>query len=139
MVGLTWTRWDVTLALISRRGMVIDVSFFEHLVAHQCSDEWSFYEITGCPTGYTALGGIVTSAPTVQIIANKVIVFARGTDGAIYYQSSSGSNFSGARGSCRDGFSAFPRACFGYGGPICGRFAAGRWQFESKWLSLPRV
>ena len=55
----------------------------------------SFNATTGCFTNYTALGGIISSDPTASVISSRVIAFARGTDGAIYFQSSTGGTFSG--------------------------------------------
>jgi hypothetical protein len=54
--------------------------------------------VTGCPVGYTALGGVVSFAPTASVINNRVVVFARGTDGSIYFQFSSNNTFSGWNG-----------------------------------------
>ncbi|MCU0240397.1 MAG: hypothetical protein MUC29_13235, partial [Pyrinomonadaceae bacterium] len=51
--------------------------------------------INDCPSGYTSLGGIISSEPTTSVLDDKVYVFARGTDGAVYYQTSTGSAFSG--------------------------------------------
>ncbi|KIX08907.1 uncharacterized protein Z518_03564 [Rhinocladiella mackenziei CBS 650.93] len=45
---LVW--WDATLAMISRQGMRLGSSYFQHLVRTEKEDGWSFYEITGCPT-----------------------------------------------------------------------------------------
>lgn len=47
--NLTRARWDATLALISRQGTFIDQSYLEHLILSQGQDEWSFYDLTGCP------------------------------------------------------------------------------------------
>jgi YD repeat-containing protein len=53
----------------------------------------------GCPTGYTSLGGVITADPTVSVLSNKMLVFVRGTDGAVYYQiTTDGSNYSGYLG-----------------------------------------
>ncbi|KFY08400.1 hypothetical protein V492_06265 [Pseudogymnoascus sp. VKM F-4246] len=41
--------WDATLALISRQGIIIDQSYLDHLILSQGQDEWSFYDLTGCP------------------------------------------------------------------------------------------
>jgi hypothetical protein len=54
--------------------------------------------VNECPTGYSSLGGIITSDPTTTVLAGKVYVFARGTDGAVYYQTSTGGAFSGWQG-----------------------------------------
>lgn len=51
--------------------------------------------VTGCPWNYSSLGGIISSDPTTSVFAGKIFVFARGTDGAVYYQYSSGGAFSG--------------------------------------------
>ena len=48
-VQLTQPRWDATLALISRQGIIIDQSYLDHLMLSQGQDEWSFYDLTGCP------------------------------------------------------------------------------------------
>ena len=45
----TYTRWDATLALVSRQGTFIDQSYLEHLVLSKGQDEWSFYDLIGCP------------------------------------------------------------------------------------------
>ncbi|KAI1614983.1 fungal-specific transcription factor domain-containing protein [Exophiala viscosa] len=45
---LVW--WDATLAMISRQGVRLHPSYFEHLLNHELNDGWSFYELTGCPT-----------------------------------------------------------------------------------------
>ncbi|KAJ5678944.1 hypothetical protein N7462_007188 [Penicillium macrosclerotiorum] len=44
---LLW--WDATLALISRRCPVLDPSYLEYLVRWERQDEWSFFDLTGCP------------------------------------------------------------------------------------------
>lgn len=44
-------RWDVTLALVSRRGLHIHSKYFDFLAYKQHDDHWSFYELTGCPDG----------------------------------------------------------------------------------------
>jgi cell division septation protein DedD len=51
--------------------------------------------VTGCQYGYTSLGGVISSDPTAAVFDGKVYAFARGTDGAVYFQYSSGSSFSG--------------------------------------------
>lgn len=48
--GTTHNRWDSTLALISRQGLILDPCFFNHVSQHQNSDDWSFYDLTGCPS-----------------------------------------------------------------------------------------
>ncbi|HRH43365.1 MAG TPA: hypothetical protein PKY82_17155, partial [Pyrinomonadaceae bacterium] len=49
-----------------------------------------------CPSGYTSLGGVINSNPAAAVYNSRLYVFARGTDGAIYYQTSTtGSSFSG--------------------------------------------
>lgn len=65
--------------------------------------------VTGCPVGYTALGGIVASVPTAGVINNRVVVFARGSDNAVYFQFSSGNTFSGWN-SLGGGTTAAPRS-----------------------------
>ncbi|HRH44985.1 MAG TPA: hypothetical protein PKY82_25335, partial [Pyrinomonadaceae bacterium] len=50
---------------------------------------------SGCPSGFTSLGGIITSDPTASVFANKIFVFIRGTDGSVYYQTFDGSSFAG--------------------------------------------
>ncbi|KAK5042119.1 hypothetical protein LTR13_001925 [Exophiala sideris] len=45
---LVW--WDATLAMISRQGVKLHSSYFQHLLNHELHDGWSFYELTGCPT-----------------------------------------------------------------------------------------
>lgn len=49
LFSLTDTRWDATLALISRQGTFLDRSYLEHLILSQGQDEWTFYDLTGCP------------------------------------------------------------------------------------------
>ena len=51
--------------------------------------------ITGCATGYTSLGGWITSEPTAGVINNNVVVFGRGGGNGLFYQYSSGGSFSG--------------------------------------------
>jgi hypothetical protein len=48
-----------------------------------------------CQPGFSSLGGIITHPPTAEVFASKIYVFARGTDGAVYYQTSKGRAFSG--------------------------------------------
>ncbi len=49
-----------------------------------------------CPTGFSTLGGIISSLPTTSVLNGKVFVFVRGTDGAVYYQTTTGGgSFSG--------------------------------------------
>ena len=50
--------------------------------------------VTGCQYGFTSLGGVISSDPAA-VFDGKVYAFARGTDGAVYFQYSSGSSFSG--------------------------------------------
>ncbi|KIW69286.1 hypothetical protein PV04_05168 [Phialophora macrospora] len=45
---LVW--WDATLAMMSRQGTKLSSAYFRHLVQHEKTDRWSFYELTGCPT-----------------------------------------------------------------------------------------
>lgn len=42
-------RWDATLALISRKGPIMDRAYLEFLVRWEQQDEWSFFDLTGCP------------------------------------------------------------------------------------------
>lgn len=42
-------RWDATLALISRQGTVFDQTYRDFLIKWEQKDEWSFFELTGCP------------------------------------------------------------------------------------------
>jgi hypothetical protein len=42
-------RWDATLALLSRQGPIIDQSYLDFLVRWEKQDEWSFFDLTGCP------------------------------------------------------------------------------------------
>lgn len=49
LLALMQARWDATLALLSRQGTFIDQSYLEHLALSQGQDEWSFYDLTGCP------------------------------------------------------------------------------------------
>lgn len=42
-------RWDITLAMISRRGLVIDMEHVKHVTLHEGQDLWSFFDITGSP------------------------------------------------------------------------------------------
>lgn len=42
-------RWDATLALISRRCPVLDRSYLDFLVRWEKQDDWSFFDLTGCP------------------------------------------------------------------------------------------
>ncbi|OJJ01287.1 hypothetical protein ASPVEDRAFT_82811 [Aspergillus versicolor CBS 583.65] len=44
---LLW--WDATLALISRKGPTMDRAYLEFLVRWEQQDEWSFFDLTGCP------------------------------------------------------------------------------------------
>ncbi|KAL4906341.1 fungal-specific transcription factor domain-containing protein [Aspergillus multicolor] len=44
---LLW--WDATLALLSRKGPIMDRAYLEFLVLWETQDEWSFFELTGCP------------------------------------------------------------------------------------------
>ncbi|KAJ6094545.1 hypothetical protein N7467_002058 [Penicillium canescens] len=41
--------WDATLALISRQCPILDRSYVEYLVRWEKQDEWSFFDLTGCP------------------------------------------------------------------------------------------
>lgn len=51
--------------------------------------------VTGCQYGFSSLGGVISSDPTAAVFDGKVYAFARGTDGSVYFQYSSGSSFSG--------------------------------------------
>ncbi|KAI9927546.1 hypothetical protein MW887_003164 [Aspergillus wentii] len=44
---LLW--WDATLALVSRQGPIIDQAYLKFLVKWEEQDEWSFFDLTGCP------------------------------------------------------------------------------------------
>ncbi|CAG8050186.1 unnamed protein product [Penicillium olsonii] len=44
---LLW--WDATLALISRHGPIMDPSYLEFLIKWERKDNWSFFDLTGCP------------------------------------------------------------------------------------------
>ncbi|KAL2831396.1 fungal-specific transcription factor domain-containing protein [Aspergillus cavernicola] len=41
--------WDATLALVSRQGTILSNSYLDHLVRCERADQWSFYDLTGCP------------------------------------------------------------------------------------------
>lgn len=43
------TRWDAALALISRQSPIIDKAYLDFLVRWEKQDEWSFFDLTGCP------------------------------------------------------------------------------------------
>lgn len=45
----TLLRWDATLALISRQGPIMDRSYLKFLIYWEKSDDWSFFDLTGCP------------------------------------------------------------------------------------------
>lgn len=42
-------RWDATLALISRQSPIMDQTYLDFLVRWEEQDEWSFFDLTGCP------------------------------------------------------------------------------------------
>lgn len=42
-------RWDTTLALISRQGPIMSQTYLDFLVRWEKEDEWSFFDLTGCP------------------------------------------------------------------------------------------
>ncbi|KAL3469080.1 fungal-specific transcription factor domain-containing protein [Aspergillus californicus] len=44
---LVW--WDATLALVSRQGTILSKAFLDHLVRCERADQWSFYDLAGCP------------------------------------------------------------------------------------------
>lgn len=44
-----FNRWDATLALISRQCPILDRSYLDYLVEREKQDEWSFFDLTGCP------------------------------------------------------------------------------------------
>ncbi|CAI7632684.1 unnamed protein product [Penicillium palitans] len=44
---LIW--WDATLALISRQSPIMDQVYLDFLVRWEKQDEWSFFDLTGCP------------------------------------------------------------------------------------------
>lgn len=50
---------------------------------------------TGCPYGYSSLGGVIVTNPTAEVVNGRVVVFATGTDHRLYYQHSTGGAFSG--------------------------------------------
>lgn len=45
----SYIRWDATLALISRQGTIFDRFYRDFLIKWEQKDEWSFFELTGCP------------------------------------------------------------------------------------------
>ena len=49
MFSLRQTRWDATLALISRQGTIFDQAYRDFLIKWEQKDEWSFFDLTGCP------------------------------------------------------------------------------------------
>lgn len=44
-------RWDATLALISRDGLVIPNEYLEYVLDSTTRDVWCFYDLGGCPQG----------------------------------------------------------------------------------------
>jgi hypothetical protein len=48
-VELTRVRWDATLALISRQSPLMDKAYLDFLIKWESEDEWSFFDLTGCP------------------------------------------------------------------------------------------
>ncbi|KAK2756180.1 hypothetical protein FQN54_005588 [Arachnomyces sp. PD_36] len=44
---LAW--WDTTLALISRQGPIMSQTYLDFLIRWEKEDEWSFFDLTGCP------------------------------------------------------------------------------------------
>jgi hypothetical protein len=54
--------------------------------------------VTGCPGGFTSLGGVINADPSASVFGSTLFVFARGTDNAYYYQTNQGGNFSGWNG-----------------------------------------
>ncbi|KAA8651225.1 uncharacterized protein ATNIH1004_000103 [Aspergillus tanneri] len=42
--------WDATLALVSRQGPILPRPYLDHLRSHETDDQWSFYQLSGCPT-----------------------------------------------------------------------------------------
>lgn len=47
--SLTNYRWDATLALISRQGPIMSQTYLDFLVRWEREDQWSFFDLTGCP------------------------------------------------------------------------------------------
>lgn len=45
---LTLGRWDVTLAMISRQGTIMDRGYLDFLIQWERQDDWSFFDLTGC-------------------------------------------------------------------------------------------
>ncbi|QKX61392.1 uncharacterized protein TRUGW13939_08540 [Talaromyces rugulosus] len=43
------SRWDATLALISRQSPLIDRAYLDFLIGWEKQDDWSFFDLTGCP------------------------------------------------------------------------------------------
>lgn len=43
------TRWDATLALISRQGPIMDHAYLDFIIQWEKQDSWSFFDLTGCP------------------------------------------------------------------------------------------
>ncbi|KAH8422334.1 Zn(II)2Cys6 transcription factor [Aspergillus melleus] len=41
--------WDATLALVSRQGPILSRPYLEHLERYEKEDQWSFYQLSGCP------------------------------------------------------------------------------------------
>ncbi|KAJ5097066.1 hypothetical protein N7456_007787 [Penicillium angulare] len=44
---LLW--WDATITLVSRRCPIFDRSYLEYCIRWEKLDEWSFFDLTGCP------------------------------------------------------------------------------------------
>lgn len=42
-------RWDVTLAILSRKQLLLPLSYLETLMGYDDQDDWTFFELNGCP------------------------------------------------------------------------------------------
>ncbi|PLB46425.1 hypothetical protein P170DRAFT_465948 [Aspergillus steynii IBT 23096] len=46
--------WDATLALVSRQGTILSRAYLDYLQRYEKEDQWSFYQLSGCPTDLVA-------------------------------------------------------------------------------------
>ena len=60
------------MALVSREGLILDPSYYEYLFEHEAQDEWSFYDLSGCPSVLFKLLVELAQLATQQEVAQSM-------------------------------------------------------------------
>ncbi|THC95334.1 hypothetical protein EYZ11_005194 [Aspergillus tanneri] len=63
--------WDATLALVSRQGPILPRPYLDHLRSHETDDQWSFYQLSGCPTELVVQTKTLSMLEKIDTIASR--------------------------------------------------------------------